>query len=301
MHNRHGECFLKSSITFGEEDDPSHGTIACARMHGQMASWHADSNISRSYRLGDILHCNGGPHGSNLDQFHCGALDPVNIRRLWPDSIGHRYARAARSSRDPHALALAVDHQLQAARASGECGSPLEPDPSACVLHIRMGDVFGMTQRTAAELWEGDASGEAFRAVWAERYIQPRIFFERHMRRLPNGTRRVILVANTRSLCENAKACRELGGRAKSASYVRLLHTWLAGRGLSVERHASTLSGHRAVDCDFLFMSTARCFMRSGGSFGRSIAQVVRRRGGIVLSPEEDDCERGRACGALGT
>ena len=28
-----------------------------------------------------------------------------------------------------------------------------------------MGDVFGMTQRTADELWEGDARGEAFRAV----------------------------------------------------------------------------------------------------------------------------------------
>ena len=86
-------------------------------------------------------------------------------------------------------------------------------------------------------------------------------------------------------------ACDEQAGTPE-AGYVALLTAWLEARGLTVRRHQAAVRGqfdHRQVDCELLFMSRSRCFVPSGGGFSELVAQMVERKGGVVIRASVGD------------
>ena len=290
-----------------------------------MDSWFKGRNYAGEYRLGDMILCNGGQNHSILDRYWCASLDPVNTHRSWPESIGDLYTRSAKKRRDVAALVHAVEHKVAMAERSqleylkreiaasatdGSTACALQrPAPSGCVFHMRLGEVFtGISpNRTAAQLWHGrNAAGDAYREKFGERYIQTRAYFERALRRLPNGTTHAIVVGNENSLLTFASDSPRAKHRKIAAAYMRLFLDWLGQTGLRIERRAgSRLSGYHGADCDYLYMAQSHCFVVSGGSFGRSISQVVQARGGTVLTgaiegdPFTDDWYHGRQVSGL--
>ena len=311
-HNRYGHCFLQAApanaahVWAAEDKHQHYDTVLCVKIRGDMRQWVDHTKLAGAYRLGDLIMCSDGamllgsqpgfrPKGGGFEW--CATLDHVNVRRRFPGSIGERYLKAARQSKDMGALVGAVESKLQDVRKSGECGAPeayTPPSSGTCVFHVRLGEIFGMTDRSAADLWHGDKRGDAYRGTTnkpnkennlGERYIQPRSFFERALRHMPNGTTRAVLVGNAASLVPRGGTTYGAGGAGKSLAYLQLLRKFLATKGVTVEVYnGSRLRSHHGVDCDYLYMAQASCFLRTGGSFGTSVAAVVRRRGGQVLS-----------------
>ena len=305
MHNGRGECYLAASdgslsslsSLSNKTDTAVHQTVVCAKLGAKAAEWRARTwPFSGYYRLGDMFWC-GYLSNPQLDgpEFFCGGLDAVNIGRLWPGSLAHEYAWHASmrktSERDQRLLAprtaLLTRIIEKRRRAGNACREP-PPNDSSCVFHIRMGDIFqncgrhsaDCTDRSAAELWRGDAQRKA--RGTGETRIRPRAHFERALDHLPKGKDTIVI-----------SGAPHIRGPGKEKDYVELLSAFLESRGLRVRRrmHAATLDGFNSTrtDCDVMYMSAASCYLPSAGGFSNLIASVVRRRGGLVLtSPKAD-------------
>ena len=292
--NAYGQCYLRSALGIGRADDHRHGTVTCARMTGYEATWRENTwPFAGMYRLTDILRCSRlaehlitrQAESSPNVPFFCGALDPANIHLQWPGSIADSYVQQAKVPYDLEALKTVIDrHAIALDKIS--CGAAQRPRIAACVFHIRAGDIFrnctvanssDCVAHSAEELWRGRGpNGTAWRSTNGEKMVQPRSYFERALRYLPNGTRSAIIVGQLSTQAGTPEA-----------GYVALLTAWLEARGLTVLRHQAVVRGqfdHRQVDCELLFMARSRCFVPSGGGFSQLVAQMVERKGGSVMT-----------------
>ena len=298
IHNKYGACFLKDGDLFAGADDPVHQTIACAKLQTvakHAAVWRKKTwPFSGFYRLSDILRCSHVLDPLSESAFPCGGLDAVNIRRLWPGSLGDEYSRhVSLPTRPRHeerhlaprmsALASVLESRMHA---GFSCGEP-PPVASSCVFHIRMGDVFrdcdgrslDCTNRSAADLWSGDPHGKAWSTTAGEEMIQNRAHFEHALNRLPKWASTIVITA------ASTAAGPWLG---KEREYIELLSALVRSRGLRVRRRVQATApsdgfNHTKVDCDFLFMSAAACYLPSGGGFSNLVANFVQHRGGFIL------------------
>ena len=297
--NVYGQCHLRPALGIGRADDLRHGTVTCARMTGYAATWRKKTwPFAGMYRLADIVKCSRlaehlitrrAERRPNVP-FACGGLDPANIRLQWSGSIGDSYAQQAKVPYDLEALKTVIDRQ-KSKNGKVSCGAA-RPPRAACVFHIRAGDIFrsctaalgrgDCVAHSAEELWRGSGpNGTAWRSTIGEKMVQPRSYFERALRNLPNATRSAILVGQFSTRAGTPEA-----------GYVALLTAWLKARGLTVLRHQAVVRGqfdHRQVDCELLFMARSRCFVPSGGGFSELVAQMVERKGGVVIRASVGD------------
>ena len=195
----------------------------------------------------------------------------------------------------PDALARMVERRSVLASTQGGGVAACRDSHHArgeCVFHLRLGEVFAQINKTAEELWAGQPGTGA---VWdwggGRHYVQPVQYFEGVVKRLPPGTRVAVLLGKVDSLTtSNATTFpfkTPAAAVAASHAYLHLLQHWLTQQELGVRIHdpadpAHTPLHHRA-DCDFMYMSTAPCFIPSGGGFGRLAAGIVEGRGHTVI------------------
>ena len=285
--NHRGECFLRRE-RLGSPSAAVDETVGCAKLEGFAADWRAKHwPISGNYRLADIVRCSTIPGLA----FYCGGLDAVNVRRLWPGSLANDYMALVGKRRARPTIDDAHVHLAKIIKARHEAGGGGCPEPwpalSACVLHVRLGDIFrdcsgasnrDCTNHGAAELWRG---GPGIGVFANTKFIQPRGYFERVLDAMPTNTSSVVIVGSHLNV-------------TREQEYLRLLTTLFVSRGLLVRwRLSSNPSGsHHQVDCDVQFMSAASCFIPSGGGFSNMVANLVRHRAGMVV--------RGRAGTATG-
>ena len=290
MHNRYGECYLKTNELTTRADLATHGTVACAKLNAAAADWRRSTwPFSGFYRLGDSFWCSPLRQPQlNRQEFYCGGLDAVNVRRQWPGSLIDKYAQLASKLAERHQRRLAPRIALLAniignsTLAADACGEP-HPSPSSCVFHVRLGDVFrdctggagDCTNRTAAELWE--AQGRSWRATIGERKIRTRTHFEQALNNLPKRIDTVVIVGAAL-----------VAGPSKESDYVELLAAFLESRGMRVQRRVQTrvaVDGfdHAKTDCEILHMTAATCYLPSAGGFSNVVGRLVKHRGGTVL------------------
>ena len=160
------------------------------------------------------------------------------------------------------------------------------------MFHLRLGEVFAQINKTADELWAGQPdTGAAWDWGSGRHYVQPVRYFEEVVKRLPPGTRAAVLLGKVDTLATSGTTTFSFktpaAAVAASHAYLRLLRQWLMQQGLGVRIHdpvfpAHTPLYHRA-DCDFMYMSSAPCFIPSGGGFGALAASIAEGQGHTVI------------------
>ena len=273
------------------------------------------------YRLSDITRCfrpQSYGKGWWTEAFWCaGMRTNVSIHRHWPSSIGEDYAnRAAVACTHPSAeldpciqnVLLEIVRQRAANGGVDTAASShtrtandlhrlpcrdVHHGPDECVVHLRLGEVFSQINLTAQELWRGQpGTGAPWDWDWGRKgketrtYVKPIRYFEEVATQLPKGIRTIILLGKADSLTA-AKRTFPHGDSnhaiKQSQVYLDLLRTFLLQKGFAVRMHRGTPGHtHHATDCDFVYMSTAACFVPSGGGFSALAASIVDKGGGHV-------------------
>ena len=165
--DKEGNCILKDRALVVPvlPSDPLHALEpkACARTAIDFPRWWLNATgMIGQYRLADIIGC----FGERVDAFYCAGLDPANVRKQWPGSIGDYYTRFAEKVYDMKALTRSVDAMryrgMRPVPRSSALQGPhtcpfVKPARNECVVHVRLGEVFGndVCNRSADELWRG--------------------------------------------------------------------------------------------------------------------------------------------------
>ena len=162
-----GNCLLKDRALVVPvlPSDPLHALEpkACSRTAIDFPWWWLNATgMIGQYRLADIIGC----FGERVDAFYCAGLDPANVRKQWPGSIGDYYTRFAEKVYDMKALMRSVDALRYRGMRPVPRSSALQglhtcpfvkPSRNECVVHVRLGEVFSndVCNRSADELWRG--------------------------------------------------------------------------------------------------------------------------------------------------
>ena len=315
-----GNCLLKDRALVIPvlPSDPLHALEpkACSRTAIDFPWWWLNATgMIGQYRLADIIGC----FGERVDAFYCAGLDPANVRKQWPGSIGDYYTRFAEKVYDMKALTRSVDALRYRGMRPVPRSSALQglhtcpfvkPSRNECVVHVRLGEVFSndVCNRSADELWRGrpgtggpwTINEEVGSASVCDRYVRPESYYFGLLNELPKGATGLVIVAKVNTLLDDGRSFSDErnmtgfghGALGRSRKYISHLRRWLesaaksrSGSSLHVRWISPEGSGQLGVDCDFEFMSEARFFAPSGGNFGRLIGEVVHERGGRVLGP----------------
>ena len=303
LTNVYRECYLKTGGFRTDIEDPEHQTVACSKLTGPSSKWRKTTwPYSLFYRLGDIFTCS---YRSYRDLFFCGALDVVNVQRLWPGSLAAEYLDHLQGIAATKQETLLQTHdrvklfsRVVSQRLEAPTQCTFRRSRSSCVLHVRVGDIFrncseldgagpekrnlgkvtrskDCTLHSARGLWEGDGHGGRARGqTFGEKKILPRAYFEHALREMPNSTKVVILVHAAPSTLIDKE-------------YLELLRAFIISHGLEVIgtpwKPSHDGLDYQQTDCDLLFMSSSSCFVPSGGGFSGLVSKVVRHLGGRVL------------------
>ena len=165
--DKEGNCILKDRALVVPllPSDPLHALEpkACVRTAIDFPRrWLNATGMIGQYRLADLIGC----FGERVDAFYCAGLDPANVRKQWPGSIGDYYTRFAERVNDMKALTRSVDAlRYRGMRSMPRSSAPqgphacpfAKPARNECVVHVRLGEIFGndVCNRSADELWRG--------------------------------------------------------------------------------------------------------------------------------------------------
>lgn len=244
----------QSPVKFGSHVLPSEleSWINRARPKCSRFQYNMDSAKAGRYELADIFH----GHGRGREERE------AMHRDNFPGSIASAYLVRKKGDNDFKILAQIVENRLAAKARAGENVRRV----NATVFHLRLGDVVEEDPRSVMEMLAGD---------WWGGYVKPLSYYEGT--RLPRLPETIVLVSGSHV------APPQGGNSSKSCIYMEVLASYWRSRGWRVRLRTGF-----SPDEDFLFMSRAKYFVRSGGRLTNLIGWVVESRGGNLLPRPND-------------
>lgn len=201
---------------------------------------------SRNYRLGDLV-------SGYIDRGHIQNPERNPSSHFfcenWPDSIGCEYVLSLNSTKNTK---LVVFKHIIEKR--NQNATFLKND--VVVVHLRLGDVLDLPYYRYKRVSIG------------RMYVRPLTYYLNL--KIPKSVKYAYIVTNV--------SYRTYGKPVKSYEYFKNVTDILQARGLKVScRHGKT------PDEDFLFMTRAFYFVKSGGGFSNLVSHIVRMYNHTVL------------------
>lgn len=239
------------------------------------------------YRLGDAVGAwRKHVHNTKLD-------DWLESRRQWrqiykhdfPESLAFQYLS---QTNDRQLFSIPPPHwdvkYLAAIAAANQ-----RPDDKTLVVHLRMGDELDDISDIDA-FWKSGSFGHKvesrsstrWRPGWGRALGQVAPAMHRAQFESVLTKRRMASIPVTRAVLVGSSVHmpHSLTNR-NTKTYVALLSQWLT---TNYNFTVTWRGDHHAPDDDFGYMSLARYFVRSGGSFSHLVSKVVVANGGMVLN-----------------
>jgi len=245
----------------------------------------ADSDVSKfidnAFENATLTrHCEKADYFSGQEQYRLGDMfkGQSRHRSQWAES-DHR-------SRFPHSLAteymnlvprgsssakiLANLIEKRRSKISLNATAEALPTPGELVIHVRIGDVIELANRTVKEMLHRPTYfyDDAPPAPWHQ-YVKPLAYFKDIILQSKHFKRVAIVAASHIKLSSYPKSCQ----------YLTILKSYFDGHGFENVR----LRTGRLPDDDVIFMTSASAFLPSGGTFSKMIAKIVSLNGGEIV------------------
>jgi len=200
-------------------------------------------------------------------------------RSQWAERSDHR-------SRFPHSLAteymnlvprgsssakiLANLIEKRRSRVLPNATEDVLPAPGELVIHVRIGDVIELANRTVKEMLQTPTYfyDDAPPAPWHQ-YVKPLAYFKDIILQSTHFKRVAIVAASHIKLSSYPKSCQ----------YLTISKSYFDDHGFKNVR----LRTGKLPDDDVLFMASASAFLPSGGTFSKIISEVVALNGGEIV------------------
>ena len=219
-----------------------------------------------TYRLGDFFHL---PEGRKRHGKYPGTI------------IDEYYKRT--SSRSDYAVMREVIDDVRSIRGIET------PKADCCVVHLRTGDIIDTSEFSVDQTLEKkryyqmDEKGKYIKAKWNQ-YAKTMRYYVAVAKKLKKLGIRKLEFSYRLDFTPFPDLDRSLmfgrvGDHEKSAEYVRKINGFFIGESFEVVRYDS-----KDADHDFIYMCNSGFFVPSGGGFSKTIARMVKLRGGTVVS-----------------
>ena len=191
-------------------------------------------------------------------------------RRRFPHSLATEYMNLVpRGTSSVKILANLIDKRrsLVPPNATEEA----VPAPGELVVHVRIGDVIEIANRTVMEMLQEPTYfyDGALPAPWHQ-YVKPLAYFEDIISQSSHFKKITIVAASHIKLSSYLRSCQ----------YLTILKSYLDDHGC----HSVRLRTGRLPDDDVLFMTSASAFLPSGGTFSKMISKIVAHNGGEIVN-----------------
>ena len=202
-----------------------------------------------AYRLGDMI--KGGIYRS-------GAGGEAYHKANYPDSLAVAYMKETQKSDDYETLFKLIEGPKWKSK------TPSQDFDHTLFIHLRVGDILDQSPFTVAEHLDRHINNHN-----GVQYVRPLSFYEDIQTKLPPTVTRVILVTGFHTPEKSTN---------KSLKYMRKINEFFEEKGYIT----SDPQIDNPPDEDFLLMSNAKFFARSGGGYSLLISEMVKKRNGIV-------------------
>lgn len=218
------------------------------------------------YRLGDFFHLPEGKkrHGK------------------FPGTVIDEYYKRTSKPSDYEVLRDVID----AVRSNRRIRTP---DDDCCVIHLRTGDVINLSEFTVEQslaekrYFQVNEKGKYVKAEWNQ-YVKTMRYYEAVAKKLRAlGINRLEF-----SYSLDFKPFRSskhgpirdgVDSQARSVEYVQRVKDFFVGRSFDIATHDLADADH-----DFIYMCNSSFFVPSGGGFSKTIARIVKLKGGRVVT-----------------
>ncbi len=199
------------------------------------------------YRLGDMV--KGGIHRSNAggEAYH---------KANYPDSLAVAYMNSTTKSNDYDILFNLIEKQEWKSKISKY---NFDFDHTLFI-HLRVGDVLEQSPSTVAEHLDRHIN-----YLNGIQYVRPLSFYAKIQQELPTNVTKVILVTGFHTPEKSTN---------KSLKYIRKINAFFKEKGYTTSEPLID----NPPDEDFILMSNANFFVKSGGGYSHLIGKMVEKR-----------------------
>jgi len=132
----------------------------------------------------------------------------------------------------------------------------------AVIIHLRIGDVIEREFTHSVD--------DALTNKHQLRYLKPYSYYKENLEKVKEGVNKVILVGGFHCV----------GNHSRSYEYVNKIEKYIQDMGFKTEKRI----GNFSADEDFVYMSSSKYFLGTGGNFSHITNEMVKRNNGQVLS-----------------
>lgn len=212
------------------------------------------------YRLGDVI--KGWSREENPAKWE--KMKKTHIRD-YPNSLVYNYLQKTTKNNDIPTLSVICNEYLN----KNDINLPKDNE---LIIHIRLGDVIEESIYSAQQHWNKYLPSTGISQI---KFIKDKSFFNNILKKIKNlNINKIILIWGDH---------RNLKSLKKSNEYINILNSFLKQNG-----YKTSVFFNRDADLDFVYMSSSKYFVSTGGGFSTLIAKIVKYKNNIVLHEATD-------------